>query len=295
MPKLKINPVTGKLDMIDGLEDQMRDVQEATLYSNDEPMVEAHGGIRVGETFDKVPICEMLTKILYPPKPPLVTMTVNTRSTYHQGFEIVAPTLTITVQRKSYDIHEITLSGGEEKKTYFAADLKNGKITHECEPIAQSTTYKVTVSDVNNDTYVDNNGKTQPVTPDVSASLNVNFAYPLIVAGLPGESSDDDIKKAINEMAKDAANRIILPVNLSGSVNLPKAEGYNTHYRVFASPRKLESAKYEGQGYSGFVEVGDIYPCTIDGFSNVPYHIYRTNIADDGQKDVLTFELILKK
>ena len=44
-------------------------------YTNAEPIVTPIGGVKVGETFDNVPVADMLTKILYPyTKPTINTM-----------------------------------------------------------------------------------------------------------------------------------------------------------------------------------------------------------------------------
>ena len=68
-------------------------------YSNDTPMVSAHGGIPAGTTFDNVPIKKVLDDILYPYTKPTISFAANPGGGIKEKgavLENVALTATIT-------------------------------------------------------------------------------------------------------------------------------------------------------------------------------------------------------
>lgn len=52
--------------LIDGYNDIIEDINESMKYTNELPTTGSLGGIETGETFDNVPLSEMLDKLLYP-------------------------------------------------------------------------------------------------------------------------------------------------------------------------------------------------------------------------------------
>ena len=85
------------------------------LYSNATPVVAAHGGIAAGETFDEVPVTDMLTKILYPWVAPVVTAAVVTPSNggvFEKGNTQTVTAVNVTVTKKSANITKVELYNG---------------------------------------------------------------------------------------------------------------------------------------------------------------------------------------
>ena len=85
------------------------------LYSNATPVVSAHGGVAAGETFDEVPVTDMLTKILYPWVAPVVTAAVVTPSNggvFEKGNTQTVTSVNVTVTKKSANITKVELYNG---------------------------------------------------------------------------------------------------------------------------------------------------------------------------------------
>lgn len=87
----------------------------AVTYTNNTPVVQAHGGITAGETFDAVPVTEMLTRILYPWVAPVVSAKVAipvNGGTFEMGNTQNVTSITVTVTKKSSDITKVELFDG---------------------------------------------------------------------------------------------------------------------------------------------------------------------------------------
>lgn len=85
------------------------------LYTNATPVVSAHGGIAAGDTFEDVPITDMLTKILYPWVAPVVTAAVVTPSNggvFEKGDAQTVTAVNVTVTKKSANITKVELYNG---------------------------------------------------------------------------------------------------------------------------------------------------------------------------------------
>lgn len=92
-----------------------------TLYNNETPIVTAIGSIEAGDTFENVPVSEMLTKILYPYVKPTISgsASVGTR-TVEKGVTTNVTWVKAVVGKKSEAITSVTLYNGStlvEEKT----------------------------------------------------------------------------------------------------------------------------------------------------------------------------------
>lgn len=86
-------------------------------YTNTDPIVTTLGGISAGTTFDKVPINEVLTSLLYPyTKPVLSNFTLNPAAgVYEKGTAKTLLSASVNVTKKSKAISRATLYKGSEK------------------------------------------------------------------------------------------------------------------------------------------------------------------------------------
>lgn len=103
------------VNLWNGYDERITAVEDGILYTNDTPMVSAHGGIAVGETFDKVPITEMLNKILYPYIAPTIAASVVTPGnggTYETGSTVTVTKIRATVTKKSSAITNVEVFDG---------------------------------------------------------------------------------------------------------------------------------------------------------------------------------------
>ena len=89
--------------------------KSATTYTNSTPTVQSHGGIAAGETFDAVPVTEMLTRILYPWVAPVVSAKVAAPANggvFEKGNTQNVTSITVTVTKKSSDITKVEIFDG---------------------------------------------------------------------------------------------------------------------------------------------------------------------------------------
>ena len=113
-------------DYVDSKAESKADKSEI-LYSNQTPIVQSHGGIAAGETFNNVPITEMIDKILYPWVAPVVSARVAAPANggvFEKGNTQNVTSITVTVTKKSSDITKVEiLDGASSLGSKTGADL----------------------------------------------------------------------------------------------------------------------------------------------------------------------------
>jgi hypothetical protein len=82
-------------------------------YTNATPIVSAHGGVAVGETFDNVPISKVLDKILYPYVAPVVYASAAPANggTFEIGVGTTVTSVTANVTKKARTITKVEVFG----------------------------------------------------------------------------------------------------------------------------------------------------------------------------------------
>ena len=84
-------------------------------YTNATPIVSAHGGVAVGETFNNVPIKALFDKILYPYVAPVVSATAapSNGGTFEIGVGTTVTSVTTTVTKKARNITKVEVFGSD--------------------------------------------------------------------------------------------------------------------------------------------------------------------------------------
>ena len=84
-------------------------------YTNTTPIVSAHGGVAVGDTFDNVPISKVLDKILYPYVAPVVSASAAPANggTYEIGVGTTVTSVTANVTKKARSITKVEVFGSD--------------------------------------------------------------------------------------------------------------------------------------------------------------------------------------
>ncbi len=84
-------------------------------YTNATPIVSAHGGVAVGDTFDNVPISKVLDKILYPYVAPVVSASAapSNGGTYEIGVGTTVTSVTANVTKKARTITKVEVFGSD--------------------------------------------------------------------------------------------------------------------------------------------------------------------------------------
>lgn len=104
-----------KNDFTDEYKEKVDNATEGLVYTNETPTVQAHGGIAAGETFDNVPITEMLTKILYPWVAPVVSASITSPSNggvKEKGDTQNVTAIRVNVTKKSSSITKVEIFDG---------------------------------------------------------------------------------------------------------------------------------------------------------------------------------------
>lgn len=132
---------------------QNKVVNEAVHYTNDTPTVSAIGGVKVGETFNNMPIADVLTKILYPYIKPTASCSVTPNGgTYEKGSTVNVTALTVTAGKKSSAIASVVAKQGSTVITTLTEGVASGG-TFDVLPeggiaLTANTTFSGTVTDV---------------------------------------------------------------------------------------------------------------------------------------------------
>ena len=84
-------------------------------YTNATPIVSAHGGVAVGDTFDNVPISKVLDKILYPYVAPVVSASAapSNGGTFEIGVGTTVTSVTANVTKKARSITKVEVFGSD--------------------------------------------------------------------------------------------------------------------------------------------------------------------------------------
>lgn len=101
--------------------EQLEALDTNTTYTNATPIVQAHGGVAVGDTFDAVPVQEMFDKILYPYVAPVVSVTGTPNGgTFEIGVGTTLSKATVSVTKKARAITKIEVFGSDDAATPLA-------------------------------------------------------------------------------------------------------------------------------------------------------------------------------
>ena len=184
--KLTITRGDTTLAEFDGSSAKEVDIPEDT-YSNDTPVVNPLGGIKAGDTFDNMPIAEVLTKLLYPYVAPVISSTSIAKvpdRVLEYGEEQKVSSLAVQVQKKSNPITSIKLIANAgsvdevlEEKT--GDTVKNGGNIPFSTQLTISKTYKPTLK------FRVTDGTS---TVD-SGSISTTFVYPYYYGAIGADAT----------------------------------------------------------------------------------------------------------
>lgn len=116
-------------DFTNEYKEKVDNATEGLVYTNSTPTVQAHGGIAAGETFDKVPITEMLNKILYPWVAPTVSASITTPSNggiKEKGDTQNVTSIRVNVTKKSSNITKVEIFDASKSLGSKTEGVSNG-------------------------------------------------------------------------------------------------------------------------------------------------------------------------
>ncbi len=142
--KLEMNPITGRLD-ISGM--SASEVAQALTYTTTEPVSATVGGVSEGETFDSVPLVEVVDKILHKPLAPVVSLSAQPKGGSYEKGAVLTVELTAVATRKTSDIAMLSYIINTEAESVSSDVSKGGTFKHTL-VVSANTTIKASVEDV---------------------------------------------------------------------------------------------------------------------------------------------------
>lgn len=193
---------------------------ENTVYTNEMAMVSPLGGLSAGQTFDNMPINELLTKLLYPYVQPTISLSASPNGgAYEKGAKVSTVALTANVGKKSEKITEVKFFDGNAEIHNAEVNANGGahSFTVSTE-FGVNKTFKATVND----------GK-KTVT---SNQISFNFYYPAYIGAL-----DASAEIPTQEQIKGLTKKVQSAGNLTYSYTV------DTKRMVVATPPNWEIRK----------------------------------------------------
>lgn len=225
-------------------------LSEKTTYTNSTPIVTPMGDITTSETFENVPISDMLTKILYGYVAPTISLTATEIAGYKEIGTSITPTFNVTATKKSNNIEKLALLlGADEVKSETDGSVSFSYTP--TTPITSTSEFKATVLD----------GKTTVA----SNTIAYTFVYPAFVGTTKSENPTGD---TVTNMTK----KITAKADIDNTFTL------NEDRMVMACPPGWVLSKItdpNGLDITATFKVSTV-PVTIAGES-VSYTVYTSN------------------
>nr|DAT90384.1 MAG TPA: hypothetical protein [Caudoviricetes sp.] len=265
------DPSTGKAGLLTGYI-----LDSLNLYTNTTPIVEAIGGIKKKEVFDRVPYSKMWDKLLYPDIPPFIeTFTVHPLpGIYEKESELYTDLIEITAWKKSYNISSIRFSDNNYQTIrVFTENVKDGGIFN------YNTQYKL---DTINKSEIFFRGVVTDVNANAAEIVSDKFifVYPFLYGVIEdGDSLSTDLINSLNKI-----------VDLKGS----KTVDFTANYQkvIFGYPEYYGELKYildsSGLNNINFFESRKFGRVTT--YNTVPYIFYISCKPITIDNDAITFK-----
>ena len=241
-------------------EDKLAEVESKLVYTNNTPTISAHGGIAAGSTFNKVPIADMFTKILYPYVAPTISTTVVTPvngGTFEKGSTQTVTKIRASVTKKSASITKVEIFDGTTSlgsKTDGVASGGNFDFTVNV-AVTTNKSFKATVTDSEGKSYNANTGTFTFVHPFywgscagdavVNAALVTGFAKQTVTksAKTVAYTCNNQSMVFAYDASYGALKSIIDPNNFNvtdtftrSEVTITTLDGASTKYYVYKNP-----------------------------------------------------------
>ena len=182
---------------------KVQDAVNASTYTNNTPTVQAHGGVPVGQTFDNVPVNEVLDMILYPWIAPTVSCTVTAPSNggnFEKGSTQTVTNIRVNVTKKSHNITKIEIFDGSTSLGSITNGVTNGGLFDFplSRPVTSNKNFQAKVTDASGKTTTANTG-------------TFNFVYPyywgaVAATGTVNEAMVEALDKQITTKGNKTAN-----------------------------------------------------------------------------------------
>lgn len=202
----KVDKVPGKgLSTNDYTNEDKEKLQNATnnsTYTNTTPVVQAHGGVPVGQTFNNMPVNEVLDMILYPWIAPTVSCQVRTPSnggTVEKGTTQAVTSIRVQVTKKSHNITKVEIFNGSTSLGSKTDSVANGGTFDftVSQNVTANTTFTAKVTDASGKTTSANSG-------------TFTFVYPYYYGAVAASGAvDQDTIKSLTKLVQAKSNKTL--------------------------------------------------------------------------------------
>lgn len=200
----KVDKEPGKgLSSNDYTNEEKQKVQNAinaALYTNSSPTVQAHGGVPVGQTFNNMPVNEVLDMILYPWIAPVVSCTVTAPSNggnFEKGSTQNVTNIRVNVTKKSHAITKVEIFDGSSSLGAKTDGVSNGgqfDFTVK-QAVTTNKSFSVKVTDAKSKTTTANSG-------------TFNFVYPFYWGAVAATGAvTEDVVEALSKQITTKGNK----------------------------------------------------------------------------------------
>ena len=244
-------------------------------YTNAEPIVAPIGGVKVGETFDNVPVADMLTKILYPyTKPTINTMAATaTGGVFEKGTSVSITAMSVIVGKKSSALAKVEFLNGST----VVDTISTGLPTSGTATIKSAKTFAITTNSTLAAKVYDSE-KTAGVSTVNGPSYT--FVDPYFYGAVP----------AATAMTSEAINALTKKIETKGAKKYAFS-GVNNATMVFAYPKSYGVLKsiIDPNGFN----LTDTFARTEVNVTvksgEVPYYVYRNSASTVDNGYTMTF------
>ncbi len=256
---MKVNPLTGKLDMVGDVDTTEND--SLLYYTSEVPTPKAHGGIKAGATFDKMPLVQVIDQILHEPTNPTLSLETNAKQTCYEIGTSFDLTITAHVTKGSSNIAKVEFFSDNTLMETNTSLSGSGSITFKSK-MTKTTTYKVVVTDANGltdtktlsyafyrpiyygvvpNTPTSVNGLTKVIPTAKSGNYKANFSAfssKRFVFAIYGS-----VSKVLNPSLFDITGNI-MDVSNGATIDVLCADGQTLKYNVYYSDINEQTKDY---------------------------------------------------
>lgn len=245
--KFKVNPITGKFDMVG------EGTGEGMTYTNAEKTIETIGGVKAGTSFDKATVEDVFNMLFYPERGPLVSLSASDTNYNREVGDIIdVLTLTATTTKKSYPIKSVKLSDGQ---SISVPKADGGAETFTIKNVGKNVSFSASVTD-------------EKGLSGKSSSISYAFRRPIYYGIIASNKADDAMIRGLTK---------VIPTADSGTITA--AFGRFDSMRMMVAIAGSVSDILNPSGYkilNSFDTRFSVDVQCLDG-QDVPFNVYISN------------------
>lgn len=234
-------------------------------YTNSTPLYTTIGGFELNETFEKVPLTELWTRLLYPYKQPTIKFSATPTNRVIELGNLVDVVLTANITKMSNDITKIEFLQGSSVILTDTNHSTGGIVTHTVNDLGLTSSFRVRVNDGKNNIQ--------------SSQITYNFIYPAYVGLIDTDTPSEDVIKSLTKL-------IQLPANYTYT----SPQFTKKRICMACPPGWILSSIKDGNGFENFSSFTQL-KVSITGLDGTAkeYTVYFNGISSQNAGFIMTF------